>query len=363
MRDENEAPEAPAAPQRKLTPANENPWYVLMTLYGEQEGEEIDVELSQRNRQAWNAWASKDLPESTRDRLQKKGLQMPPRDSWNKDWDRIKQSFEREFCRRNPGARADFSIFESQKIDLKRCSFSQYFDVSQFVFPRAIELTGSHFSKGSTFEHAAFSGNLTAVAAIFLEGFDSSGAVFLADATFKSCRFAGEVNFSSCSFLGKTSFFGTYFKDNVLFSDSDFVGWLSFEDIHAVSSLDASYSRLSRGMVLSGCSIGEAYFSHINIEGSIESLASWFNRKVSFQRSRISGDFDFFESSFGFSADFSYVSFRGFANFPDTSFSLGATAMSSEILFSGCSFEKPANFSGAKFQVTYPVFQGTILHD
>lgn len=36
MRDEIETPEALAAPQRELTPANENPWYVLMTLYGEQ---------------------------------------------------------------------------------------------------------------------------------------------------------------------------------------------------------------------------------------------------------------------------------------------------------------------------------------
>ncbi|MEP5376638.1 MAG: hypothetical protein ABJQ14_12755, partial [Hyphomicrobiales bacterium] len=44
-----------------LKPANENPWYVLATLYGEQDGEEIDWELHEKNRRAWNAWAGSAL--------------------------------------------------------------------------------------------------------------------------------------------------------------------------------------------------------------------------------------------------------------------------------------------------------------
>ena len=40
-----------------LRPANENPWYILMTLYGEQKGEEVDRELHEKNRRAWNAWS------------------------------------------------------------------------------------------------------------------------------------------------------------------------------------------------------------------------------------------------------------------------------------------------------------------
>lgn len=39
-----------------LTPANQNPWYVLMTLYGEQEGEGGDVEIFKENRHAWNTF-------------------------------------------------------------------------------------------------------------------------------------------------------------------------------------------------------------------------------------------------------------------------------------------------------------------
>jgi hypothetical protein len=52
--------------KRVLKPANENPWYVLMTLYGEQDGEEIDGELHEKNRAAWNAWACQGMTEEER---------------------------------------------------------------------------------------------------------------------------------------------------------------------------------------------------------------------------------------------------------------------------------------------------------
>lgn len=35
---------------RKLTPANQNPWYVQIALYGEQEGEEVDGDWTARVR-------------------------------------------------------------------------------------------------------------------------------------------------------------------------------------------------------------------------------------------------------------------------------------------------------------------------
>ncbi|SLN47087.1 hypothetical protein ROA7450_02326 [Roseovarius albus] len=38
-----------------LKPANENRWYVLMTLYGEQDGDEIDWALHEKNVAAWNS--------------------------------------------------------------------------------------------------------------------------------------------------------------------------------------------------------------------------------------------------------------------------------------------------------------------
>ena len=46
------------ADDQNLTTANVNPWYVLMTIWGEQEGDEVDWDLHAKNRDTWNRfWA------------------------------------------------------------------------------------------------------------------------------------------------------------------------------------------------------------------------------------------------------------------------------------------------------------------
>ena len=58
----------------KLTPANDNPWYWLATLYGDQTGEKIDPDLAKKNRIAWNRWVAEALGEEERTTLIKKGF-------------------------------------------------------------------------------------------------------------------------------------------------------------------------------------------------------------------------------------------------------------------------------------------------
>ena len=43
------------------TPTEQNPWYVLATIAGEQSGEGIDFDLVLKNRAYWNAWAGQHL--------------------------------------------------------------------------------------------------------------------------------------------------------------------------------------------------------------------------------------------------------------------------------------------------------------
>ena len=43
------------------TPTEQNPWYVLATIAGEQSGEGFDKELELKNRAYWNAWAGQHL--------------------------------------------------------------------------------------------------------------------------------------------------------------------------------------------------------------------------------------------------------------------------------------------------------------
>ena len=43
------------------TPTEQNPWYVLATIAGEQSGEGIVFHLAGKNRAYWNAWAGQHL--------------------------------------------------------------------------------------------------------------------------------------------------------------------------------------------------------------------------------------------------------------------------------------------------------------
>ncbi|WP_291730729.1 pentapeptide repeat-containing protein, partial [Leisingera sp. F5] len=206
MRDETQPPEAPAAPQRKLKTANENPWYVLMTLHGEQEGEEIDWELHERNRKAWNSWASNGLQQSQRELLQKRGVELPARDSWNREWGTLRQRFEKEFSNRNKGAAVDFSIFESRNIDLKECEFLKRFVSSGFLFPFVVELNGSRFDRFVNFERAGFSESLTVANSNFAESASFKNSVLLEGGNFNGCIFKEHVDFDGCIFRGRADF-------------------------------------------------------------------------------------------------------------------------------------------------------------
>jgi hypothetical protein len=50
-------------------PANENPWYVLATIHGEQDGDGIDWDLHAKNRTTWNRFMAVALDEEARDAL------------------------------------------------------------------------------------------------------------------------------------------------------------------------------------------------------------------------------------------------------------------------------------------------------
>src|SRR6056297_2314947 len=59
----------------RLTPAAQNPWYVLATVAGEQEGTsfaEIDLDLYARTRRFWNGWMCQGMDDAARAEVARK---------------------------------------------------------------------------------------------------------------------------------------------------------------------------------------------------------------------------------------------------------------------------------------------------
>ena len=59
-----------AKDEKRLKPAQENPWYVLATVHGEQELNNPPSSYSvAENRRIWNGWACQDLSDDEREKL------------------------------------------------------------------------------------------------------------------------------------------------------------------------------------------------------------------------------------------------------------------------------------------------------
>jgi hypothetical protein len=58
----------------ELRRANDNPWYCLATIHGEQPADRVDYELADKNRVAWNRWIAAVLSDEQRAELVKNGF-------------------------------------------------------------------------------------------------------------------------------------------------------------------------------------------------------------------------------------------------------------------------------------------------
>ena len=211
----------------ELTPANDNPWYWLATVYGEQTGGFIDENLEKKNRIAWNAWVAAALSEEKRKTLIENGFTNNELTTFSdlaktKHYAAaLKRSGREDISLPNPFDRPDFSknYFE------KNCAFKGY------LFPQGVTFASATFS-----QEANFSG------AIFLEDSYFSSATFTTFANFNSTTFMGAAVlnlvtikqlglFMSATFDDFASFKSSIFKDGVSFTSAKFAGETVFEAV------------------------------------------------------------------------------------------------------------------------------------
>ena len=141
-----------------LTPANENPWYVLMTLYGEQDGDEVDRDLHDKNRAAWNAWMGQGM--SSADRMTAADLDgFELSDVWvsSDRLDNIRARFSQVWAERNSESPDPGPPNPEEMADLSKTSFEHKVVLSEMLIDR-IRFTGSTFHESVSFWRSVFLG-------------------------------------------------------------------------------------------------------------------------------------------------------------------------------------------------------------
>ena len=241
-----------------LRSANDNPWYCLATVHGEQPVKGYDDELAIKNRQGWNRWMAAALSDEERTHASKIGFPASPLEPFSlEEKKELCLAFARRTGRENgqppdPRDTADFSFTDFDRfvtLDFflfKRASFrsatfsrasfhwATFFDNADFnsaSFSDDANFISANFSRNADFNAATFSGDANFISATFtIFGFTIfRSATFSGNADFHSATFSSSASFNSATFSGPASFTSATFAGNADFHSATFSKYASFE--------------------------------------------------------------------------------------------------------------------------------------
>ncbi|MGA2056620.1 MAG: pentapeptide repeat-containing protein [Bradyrhizobium sp.] len=255
-----------------LKPSNENPWYCLATIHGEQTSDEIDSNLARKNRDFWNRW-----------------IDAAPHDH------QLRAEIEASFAKRTKS----FSLPDkAETADFSRTKFDRAVDFGGFLFRRPVDFHHSTFSGTANFAGAHFEGNS-----------NFSFATFSRQTNFKQAQFnAALVDFNSATFS-----YGAEFQ------------YASF--VHCTFAYtkfgEVNFGHAKFAVAFFGSAIfsAAAYFGSTKFEGDAAIFRSaTFSSSVAFNSAKFSNEADFFDTKFSDKILFTNATFSGHTKFVNARF-------------------------------------------
>jgi Pentapeptide repeats (9 copies) len=341
-----------------LRPANDNPWYCLATLYGEQAVKGYpakgyfdidDLDLAAKNRVAWNRWMAAGLSDDERAKLVKKGF---PEAELVPLTPAEKSAFCNDFASR--AGRAKMSLPEpTDVVDFTRTHFDNLVFLDGFLYVADANFNSATFSGRADFRSATFSGRADFGSATFSGRADFGSATFCGDATFRSATFSDRADFESAKFsrdadFGSATFSGRAEFASATFSSGDFRSATFSNDAHFASATFSGNAHFESATFSFGATFESATFS-----GDAHFGSATFSFDTTFGSAKFSCDANFWSATFSRSTGFIRATFSGFTTFGLAKFSgfatLGLATFSSDVHFASATFSGDANFYSATF--------------
>ena len=352
-----------------LTPASQNPWYVLATVAGEQEGKyyhQIDHDLHAKNRRFWNGWMCRAMEDGERAALAEK-LGLPEEELaplTSEEIATVRARFEAAFPDR---AFKEVLPGPHEVADLHRVHFHNSFVCEKFRLFCLVNFEKAHFSNSAFFQEAHFEGGAEFQNAHF------SGPAFFREMHLPSLADFQEVCFNEGGYFqrvrfGRSTFFqGAQFIEVANFRDAQFFGDFLFYNVRVMGGAQfqgtrftaSSYfenSQFNFKVCFSQACFGEfTDFGKVNFNSGVEFLEAHFSGEADFREARFTGDADFQETHFTGVAFFEEAHFAGDADFREARFQKGTN-------FSDGSFKAKTVFDGAEFKGEVPEFFHREMH-
>ena len=323
--------------------ANDNPWYCLATVYGEQpataRGEDLDGTLAAKNRMAWNRWIAGVLSEEQRADLVRNGFSEPELAPLTPE---EKTAFSTAFAFRT-GRENEPPPNPAEVVDFAHTHFDTNVIFDGFLYPRPATFNSATFSRTANFRGARFSEEADFYSATFSGEATFNSATFSRTANFRGARFSEEADFYSATFSQEVDFYSAMFSRTADFSSATFS---EEADFYSEFSKKANF----RGARFSGTANfglakerfpGEGGFRSAAFSGEVDFSGATFSGEANFNSARFPGEVDFSSATFSGEADFISATFRGEADFMEAKFPGAAN-------FSGATFSGEA-FLSARF--------------
>jgi hypothetical protein len=214
---------------------NDNPWYCLATLHGEQAGRPLNLELHAKNRRAWNRWIAGALSDEQRAELVKKGFPTQKGMELAPLSPEEKSAFFSAFAART-GRENGLPPEPAYGADFSHTHFDRKAVFDGFLFKALTpgsfgdaNFSAATFSSDASFRSATFSGIANFGPATFSGEADFSAATFSGYAIFVSATFSGLAKFGAATF-GDAHFRSATFSGHVDFVDAKFAAFTTFAD-------------------------------------------------------------------------------------------------------------------------------------
>lgn len=332
-----------AEPQRSQ--ADENPWYILATLYGrpdfhaDSDNLEQQIALQVRNRVVWNRYMASRIGKDLRDQLLERGKHgdhelnpLTPEEMHDAEI----------IVAERLGAMASIGLkaLQSSSCDLSNVIIQTSHDFKGLIFPPHCKFSNTLFMKSPIFTDAYFTNTADFSGVIFQDSCYFDGVTFagksnvVRTANFLGARFSGEADFTDARFYGATDFGG-----------SSFAGQARFERVHFDSY--AAFERV--------CFLGTVDFERATFNGNANFREATFSSAANFRLSKM------WSANFGHAVFLNDADFGG-AQFSDRAYFAHAT-FRGRSAFINAEMNNITSFSKATFSASPPSFFGARLHE
>jgi hypothetical protein len=228
MSDDSDKPESGAREgKRPKIKAEDNPWYLLATLYGVSKSR--DDELQAKNRVAWNRYFAANLDEESRASLIEE--KRHPAEELTPLSPEELQEVATAFAERRKAPAKKLALPASDaEIDFSNVKFEQDAFFYAYLFSGSSLFRGATFSGLAGFDYATFSEGAHFGRTAFSGWADFDGAAFSDTANFAGAAFSGWAAFGGAAFPDAAYFFFATFAAEAHFNGATFSAYTKFHD-------------------------------------------------------------------------------------------------------------------------------------